>query len=86
MKNAIVKNAIKKTEDEYGCNVYSFVTDNCAAMVNMRKQVAAESRESNEDDVDNVISYGCGSHYLNLLAKDICSLPHNNKTIGVRNH
>lgn len=63
----LVQATIKKTEDEFGFKVLSFVTDNCNAMVKMRKTISENS--SNEDDF--VISYGCNSHWLNLLAKSI---------------
>lgn len=50
-----------------GCVVGSLVTDNAANMHKMRSSLAIH------DDIslNNIITYGCSAHLLNLLAKDI---------------
>lgn len=50
-----------------GCIVGSLVTDNAANMHKMRSNLAMHDDIS----VNNIITYGCSAHLLNLLAKDI---------------
>ena len=59
----MAQSAIKKAENQYGCRVGSFVTDNAANMAAMRRALKSED--------DDVITLGCGAHILNLLAKDL---------------
>lgn len=58
--------AIKKVQEKFNCRIRSFVTDNAANMVNMRK-----SLETQDKDCIDVVCYGCSAHILNLLAKDL---------------
>lgn len=54
---------ISSCEEKYGCRIRSFVTDNAANMVRMRKLI--------QENMDlKVITYGCSAHFLNLLCKD----------------
>ena len=50
-------------EKTFGCKVRSVVTDNAPAMVKMR--------EGLEQDNEDLITYGCLAHHLNLIGKDI---------------
>ena len=59
----ISNEAIISAQEKYSVKIGSFVTDNAANMVKMRKNV------KNNDTF--LISYGCSAHYLNLLAKDL---------------
>ena len=59
----IMGNSIKKTKREFNCRTGSVVTDNAANMVKMRRELETE---------DLVLTYGCRSHLLNLLAHDFC--------------
>ena len=55
--------AINKIEKEYKCTVGSLVTDNAANVAKMRNELSK---------IDNrLITYGCSSHILNLLAHDL---------------
>lgn len=60
----IASTTITKAETTYGCRIGSFVTDNAANMAAMR-------RELHKDSDKPIITYGCGAHMLNLLAKDL---------------
>ncbi|KAK6167075.1 hypothetical protein SNE40_021181 [Patella caerulea] len=61
-------NCIKKVEEKYRCEVKSFVTDNASNMVKMRDQLL----KTQDSDLDHsVLAYGCSSHWLNLLSKDL---------------
>lgn len=80
----IAQRSIKKTEEEFGCSVRAFVSDSCFAMKSMRKTLAIASQPTtNDQNDDTIVSYGCNSHYLNLLAKDIAKIPNNSRVIGV---
>uniref|UniRef100_A0A1X7VPL6 DUF659 domain-containing protein n=1 Tax=Amphimedon queenslandica TaxID=400682 RepID=A0A1X7VPL6_AMPQE len=68
----IAKNAIVESQDTFGCQVRSVVTDNAANVAKMRTELQKE-------DNLNVITYGCSAHLLNLLAKDL-SIP------GIKDH
>ena len=50
-------------EETFGCHVRSVVTDNAPAMTKMRDGL--------ERDDQDLITYGCLAHYLNLIGKDI---------------
>ncbi|GBP22163.1 hypothetical protein EVAR_10673_1 [Eumeta japonica] len=65
---------IKKCQS-FGCQVRSFVTDNAADMAKMR----IELMELEDDEIGDVITYGCSAHLLNLFAKDIQKLEINSK-------
>ena len=75
------KDAIKKTEEEFGCQVLNFVSDSCFAMQKMHKMLATQSAD--DDNTHLIMSYGCNNHYLNLLVKDISALHNNDRIIGV---
>lgn len=62
----IAKDLIKKCKDDYECRVGSFVTDNASAMTRMRQELRAEY-----ENVEGILTYGCGAHILNLLSKDL---------------
>ena len=49
-------------EETYGCHVRTVVTDNAASMVKMREALQEE---------ENLITYGCLAHWLNLLGNDL---------------
>ena len=53
--------SIENIQKNFGYVVTSFVTDNASNMVKMR----------NELEIKHLITYGCGAHYMNLLAKDV---------------
>ena len=59
---AIAEAAIKRVEDELGCKVKSFVTDNAANMKKCRSQL---------EDSHPVITYPCSAHVADRLAKDV---------------
>ena len=59
---AIAESAIKKIEEELGCEVGSFVTDNASNMRKCRSQLS-ESR--------SVLTHPCSAHVADCLAKDI---------------
>lgn len=61
----ITEKVILNTEDRYKCKVGSVVTDNPANMKKMRDEIGLDN--------DNLITYGCSAHILNLLAKDFSS-------------
>ena len=50
-------------EKTFGCKVRSVVTDNAPAMAKMRAGL--------EEDNQDLITYGCLAHHLNLIMKDI---------------
>ena len=60
----LVINSIKSTEENFKCNVSSFVTDNTANMVSARNILHEELGFEG-------LAYGCSAHILNLLAKDL---------------
>lgn len=59
----VAERSIKNCQ-KYGCKVRSFVTDNAANMAKMREELA-------KGDIEDVITYGCSAHLLNLLAHDL---------------
>lgn len=59
--------AVKKCED-FKCTVRSVVTDNAANMSRMRRDLAQQEELASHKDI---VTYGCSSHLLNLLAKDL---------------
>jgi Protein of unknown function (DUF 659)/hAT family C-terminal dimerisation region len=61
----LANEAIRKCKTDFGCKVRSFVTDNATNMAKMRSELAKL------DDNPDIITYGCSSHILNLLAHDI---------------
>lgn len=63
---SITEKAILSCE-QFGCVVSSVVTDNAANMSKMRRNlVMCEKLQKNQ-----IITYGCSAHLLNLLAHDI---------------
>ncbi|KYQ49757.1 hypothetical protein ALC60_11159 [Trachymyrmex zeteki] len=61
----IAKAAIDEAATKFQCKVQSFVSDNEKKMVLMRKRLS----ELYSDE--KFISYGCASHYLNLVGEEI---------------
>ena len=61
----LLQEAIDIAKNEYGCNVGAVVTDNCSTMISLRKKI----QESNK----HLLTYGCNTHLLNLVGKDITS-------------
>ena len=59
---AIAETAIKQVEEELGCKVKSFVTDNAANMKKCKSQL---------EDSHPVITYPCSAHVADRLAKDV---------------
>ena len=59
----ICKDAMDLTKEKFGCNVRSVCTDNAKNMEKMR--AALEQEDS------GLITYGCASHWLNLLGHDL---------------
>ena len=59
---AIASKSITKVEEDFGCTVRSFVTDNASNMKKMRSQL--------EQDLP-IITYPCSSHVADRLAKDV---------------
>ena len=60
---SVAQEAIKEASDKYGCKVHAVVTDNEKKMEAMRKELEKEDNE--------LITYGCAAHFLNLLGQDI---------------
>ena len=54
---------IQEVEQKYGCKVCSIVTDNEKKMERMKKKL--------QQDDDQLIVYGCSSHWLNLLGQQL---------------
>ena len=52
-------------QEKFNSHIRSFVIDNAANMVNMKK-----SLETKDKDCIDEVYYGCSAHILNLLAKD----------------
>ena len=62
----LVKNSMKKAEQDFNCRIGSIVTDNAANVTKMRKLL----EESCEPE-HTILTYGCSAHLLNLLAHDL---------------
>lgn len=60
----VAMQSIKKTEEDFGVKVRSFVTDNTGNVTKMRRELEMQ------EDTD-IIQYGCSAHLLNLLAGDV---------------
>ncbi|KAL4083282.1 hypothetical protein QTP88_028611 [Uroleucon formosanum] len=57
---------------KYNCTVQSFVTDNAANMAKMREELAQiDEIGAVNNNVCDIITYGCSAHILNLLAHDL---------------
>jgi len=54
---------IQEVEEKYGCRVRSIVTDNEKKMEKMKRML--------QEDDDQLIVYGCSSHWLNLLGQEL---------------
>lgn len=61
---ALTTKICRETEIRYECKIRSLVSDNASNMTSMRKDL--EDMPEN-----NIISYGCSAHILNLLAHDL---------------
>lgn len=55
--------AVQEVEQKYGTKVIAMVTDNENKMKAMRRKLETEKPE--------MLTYGCASHYLNLLGQDM---------------
>jgi hypothetical protein len=60
---AKAKEGIQKIEEKIGCKVIGVVTDNEPKMVKMRQIL--------QEDIPGLFTYGCASHYLNLLGQKL---------------
>ena len=60
--------SITEASTKYGCDIIAFVSDNESKMVAVRKLI--DEYYSKEGKL--FFTYGCASHYLNLLGGDIC--------------
>jgi len=74
----LAEEAITKCESMYGCSVKSFVSDNEAKMVKLRKEL----QQKYSSGSNFFISYGCAAHYLNLLGSDISKIKNNSLITG----
>lgn len=61
----LAKEAIEKAATKFNCKVQSFVSDNEKKMVLMRTKLSELYND------EKFISYGCASHYLNLVGEEI---------------
>lgn len=61
----VAKTAIEEAVTKFNCKVKSFVSDNEKKIVLMRKKLSELCND------EKFISYGCASHYLNLVGKEI---------------
>jgi len=61
----VAKEAIEEAATKFNCKVRSFVSDNEKKMVLMRKKLSELYND------EKFISYGCASHYLNLVGEEI---------------
>ena len=59
----MLKKSKSFAEQSYGCTVRTIVTDNARNMVKMREALEAEDEE--------LTTYGCLAHWLNLLGQDL---------------
>lgn len=57
----LIIDLIERLKTQYNCRVASVITDNAANMAKMRKNITNE----------NIITYGCSAHLLNLLSQDL---------------
>lgn len=62
--------SIKKCKS-FGCDVRSMVTDNAANMRKMRSELGKSDLSCDDYSHLDIITYGCSSHILNLLAHDL---------------
>ena len=60
----IAASAISSCEENFKCQIHSVVTNNAANMAKMR-------RDLKEKIPNEVLTYGCAAHLLNLLAQDV---------------
>jgi len=61
----VAKEAIEEAATKFNCKVRSFVSDNEKKMVLVRKKLSELYND------EKFISYGCASHYLNLVGEEI---------------
>ena len=59
----VATGSMQKAKETFGCQVRSIVTDHAANVAKMRRIL----EEQNED----LVTYGCSAHLLNLLAHDV---------------
>lgn len=55
--------ALEDAEDKFGCQIGAVVTDNCSTMILMRKLISQKRPD--------LWTYGCNTHYLNLVGKEV---------------
>lgn len=58
----LAKDAIEEAEEKFGCEIGAVVTDNCTTMNSMRSILSANS---------DLSTYGCHTHWVNLVGKEI---------------
>jgi hypothetical protein len=61
----LLEKALESAEKLYECQVIAVVTDNCNSMLRMRKLL--------NERCPNTWVYGCHTHYLNLVGKQMVS-------------
>lgn len=72
---AAIADAIGSVIDEVGANKFcAVITDNAPVMQASWKEI--------EKKYPNIAAYGCSAHGMNLLIKDIASIPAHSKTIN----
>ena len=62
----VVQNLIKKAEQDFGCHIGSFVTDNAVNVTKRRKLLEELSKPKH-----TILTYEWAAHLLNLLAHDL---------------
>ncbi|OXA36686.1 hypothetical protein Fcan01_28557 [Folsomia candida] len=63
--NVEAKDAIEEAEEKFGCEIGAVVTDNCTTMNSMRSILSANS---------DLSTYGCHTHWLNLVGETLRKL------------
>ncbi|XP_064469683.1 uncharacterized protein LOC135384411 [Ornithodoros turicata] len=75
---ARAEDAMKKIQDNFGCDVFAVCTDNENKMLKMRKLL--------EESHSGLVTYGCSAHYLNLLVKQVLPSKLLNKIVRVQKY
>lgn len=58
--------AIEIAEEKFECHIGAVITDNCATMLSTRRNI--------EELRPGIWTYGCNTHYLNLVGKEVVSI------------
>jgi Protein of unknown function (DUF 659) len=74
----LLTDTMNSIQEKYGCIVIGVVTDNCNAMEAMRRKISQSHPE--------LYVYGCNSHLLNLVGKDLTPEEVRSKVVKVQNH